>query len=75
MTTIEAAEALGIVPQGVINAIKRGLLVAEKRGRDWYIEPAEVERYGKERRPAGGVKGRAGRKPGPQGPRKPKREV
>jgi len=28
------------------------MLSTEKRGRDWWIEAEEVERYGRERKPA-----------------------
>lgn len=51
MTTHEAADRLGIKSRSVVWAIKRGLIKAEKRGRDYWIEDEEVERYSKERRP------------------------
>lgn len=50
--TADAAERLGIKPRSVVQLIKRGVLAAEKRGRDYWIEDAEVERYARERRPA-----------------------
>lgn len=51
MTTHEAAGRLGIKPRSVVWAIREGLIKAEKRGRDYWIEDAEIERYAKERRP------------------------
>lgn len=50
MTTAEAAAQLGIKPRSVVWAIRRGYIKAEKRGRDYWIEKNEVERYSKERR-------------------------
>ena len=45
MTLIEAAALLGVTPDNLRGAIKRGTLKAQKRGRDWFVQPAEVERY------------------------------
>lgn len=52
MTTDEAATRLGVKRQWVWRLIKAGVMRAERRGRDWWIEDAEVERYERERRPA-----------------------
>lgn len=52
MTTLEAAAALGVSRAWVWRLIKGGTLVGEKRGRDWWIEQEEVERYKRERKPA-----------------------
>lgn len=52
MTTHESAVLLGIKARSVVWAIKRGYIKAEKRGRDYWIEDAEVERYRRERKPA-----------------------
>lgn len=52
MTTVEAAAFLGVTRAWVWRLIKGGTLVAELRGRDWWIEREEVERYKRERRPA-----------------------
>lgn len=57
MTTLEAAESLGLSPQTVRVQIGKGRLRARRRGRDWDITPGEVERYrreslGQRRRPA-----------------------
>lgn len=50
MTTTEAAAILGITPHTLRQQIAKGKLVAVKHGRDFWIEPAEVERYRKEHR-------------------------
>lgn len=50
LTTREAADRLGLKPRSVVQFIKRGLIAAEKRGRDYLIEASEVERYAQERR-------------------------
>jgi excisionase family DNA binding protein len=48
VTTVEAAESLGIASRSVVAAIKRGKLAAIQYGRSWIIEPSEVERYRRE---------------------------
>jgi excisionase family DNA binding protein len=50
MTLIEAAALLGTTPDNLRGAIKRGVLKASKHGRDWWVEPREVERYRKQHR-------------------------
>jgi excisionase family DNA binding protein len=45
VTLIEAAALLGVTPDNLRGAIARGTLKAEKHGRDWWVQPAEVERY------------------------------
>ena len=52
MTTTEAAASLNVTRAWLWRLIKRGTIKAEMRGRDWWIEPEEVERYRRERRPA-----------------------
>lgn len=52
MTTQEAATLLGIAEQTVRQAIADNRLSAVKRGRDWWIDPVDVDRYDRERRPA-----------------------
>jgi excisionase family DNA binding protein len=52
LTTKEVADRLGLAPRSVVQLIRRKLIAAEKRGRDWFINAAEVERYAKERKPA-----------------------
>lgn len=56
ITLAEAARRLGIRHTSARNAALRGALRAVKAGRDWFVTPAEVERYRRERR--------AGRPPG-----------
>ena len=53
MTTTEAAALLGVQPKTVSRYIKRGLIEAEKRGRDYWIAAAELERFKAERRGRG----------------------
>jgi excisionase family DNA binding protein len=48
MTTTEAAERLGITSATIRQRIAAGTLRAERRGRDWWITPREVERYRRE---------------------------
>ena len=50
MTLTEAAQMLGTSPDNLRGAIARGSLKAVKHGRDWWVEPAEVERYARENR-------------------------
>lgn len=49
MTLTEAASRLGIDPATLRQQIAKGRLRAEKHGRDWWVDPAEVERYGQDR--------------------------
>ena len=44
----EAAEALGLEQSTLRHQIRNGKLAATKRGRDWYVDPLEVERYKRE---------------------------
>lgn len=53
LTTTEAAERLKLTKRSVARLIKRGQIEAEKRGRDWFIEEAEIERYERARRGPG----------------------
>ena len=53
LTTAEVADRLGINPRSVVQLIRRGILAAEKRGRDWFVAEAETERYERERRAPG----------------------
>ena len=50
VTLKEAAESLGVTPDNLRGAIARGVLKAKKLGRDWFVTPAEVERYRREHR-------------------------
>ena len=49
-TLKEAAISLGVTPDNLRQAIARQALVAEKRGRDWFVTSREVERYRTEHR-------------------------
>lgn len=57
LTTKGAAEWLEITKRSVARLCKAGIIKAEKRGRDYWIEDVEVERYKRERRPAHRPKG------------------
>lgn len=50
MTLTEAAKLVGTTPDNLRGAIARGAMKAEKHGRDWWVQPAEVERYNRENR-------------------------
>lgn len=50
MTIKEAADRLGVSPNTLRIQIKRGKLRGTKRGRDWWVTAAEVERYARENR-------------------------
>jgi excisionase family DNA binding protein len=53
LTTQQAADALGLHRRTILKYIQRGLIQAVKFGRDWQIDPVEVERYQQERRKPG----------------------
>lgn len=63
LTLVKAAASLSVTPDALRLAISRGKLKADKYGRDWLVEDAEVERYRKEN---AGKQGRP-RKPKPDG--------
>jgi len=50
LSLIEAAAMLGVTPDNLRGAIKRGVLKATKHGRDWWVSVGEVERYRRENR-------------------------
>lgn len=52
-TTSEVAAVLGVQPKTVTRYIERGLIAAEKRGRDYFIAQDELERFQRERRGRG----------------------
>jgi excisionase family DNA binding protein len=58
MTTAEAAILLERSESRVRRLCEKGLLVATKHGRDWWIEPSEIERFKVLERPQGWKKGR-----------------
>jgi excisionase family DNA binding protein len=45
VTLTAAAAQLGVTPATLRQQIARGRLEGVKHGRDWWIEPEEVERY------------------------------
>jgi excisionase family DNA binding protein len=45
VTIKEAAERLGVHPRTLQVQVRRGKLHAVKHGRDYWVEPREVERY------------------------------
>ncbi len=45
LTVYQAATRLGITGDGVMAAIRRGAMAAERLGSFWVITPQEVERY------------------------------
>ncbi|MEA4856116.1 MAG: helix-turn-helix domain-containing protein [Solidesulfovibrio sp.] len=53
LTTIQAAEILGIRSETVRQQIQAGRLSAVKHGRDWFIDPDELDRYRRERQQNG----------------------
>lgn len=50
MTLKLASEMLGVTPDNLRGAIKRGSLSATKEGRDWFVTLGEVYRYERENR-------------------------
>jgi excisionase family DNA binding protein len=50
VTIKEAADRLGVKPNTLRLQIRNGALRAVKHGRDWWVEPEEVERYARENR-------------------------
>lgn len=50
VTLKRAAEMLQVTPDTLRQQIRRGVLHAEKLGRDWFVTIAEVERYAAEHR-------------------------
>jgi len=56
-TTKQAATELDIQDGSVKKLCQRGVIKAERIGRDWLISRAEIERYKVERRKAGRPKG------------------
>lgn len=52
-TTTEAASLLGVQPQTIYRHIKRDVIKAEKKGRDYLISEEELERFKQERKGRG----------------------
>jgi excisionase family DNA binding protein len=53
LTTIQAGELLGVTRKMIIKLINAGRIAATKMGRDYLIPLTEIERYKRERKPAG----------------------
>jgi len=56
ITTTEAAELTGYTASYLRKAISRGLLSAKKRGRDWFLNKADVLAYAEEMKQLGTAK-------------------
>ncbi len=48
LTLAEAAQSLGVAASTLRHQIKLGKMAAHRMGRDWFVTPAEVERYRRE---------------------------
>jgi excisionase family DNA binding protein len=53
LTTKEAGAILGLTARSVARLIGNKQITAQRFGRDWMIEAAEVERYKRERKSVG----------------------
>ena len=45
LTTVECAERKGVKRQTIFAAIKRGVIPARKRGRDYWIKQVDCDNY------------------------------
>ena len=52
-TTSQASKILKLNPRSIAAYIQRGIIKAEKIGRDWFIDVSEVDRFQRERRKVG----------------------
>jgi len=50
LTLREAADQLGVNPATLRQQVNKGKLKATKRGRDWFVQPAELRRYDEARK-------------------------
>lgn len=55
LTLTEAATCAGVDASTLRHAIRDNRLAAIKRGRDWFVDRAEIERYMDERQPWHGI--------------------
>ena len=53
LTVNQAAERLKLSPQAIRKYITEGRLPAQKVGRDWILQAADVTRFGRRKRPKG----------------------
>jgi len=65
LTTTEAATVLGVKPKTVAIYINRGLITAEKKGRDYLIADEELARFQQTRRSPGNPGTKRGSKKAP----------
>ena len=63
MTTTQAAAVLSIKPDRVRQLCRAGVIVAFHAGRDWLIDPAELERVRRKRLETAMNRRRRGRPP------------
>jgi excisionase family DNA binding protein len=56
ITTAEAAELTGYNLEYVRQMIRRGVVVAEKKGRDWWVDRASIKAYADKMRRLGSAK-------------------
>jgi excisionase family DNA binding protein len=56
ITTAEAAELTGYNPEYIRQMIRHRVIVAEKKGRDWWVDKASIETHAKEMKQLGTAK-------------------
>lgn len=56
ITTAEAAELTGYNLEYIRQMIRRQVIVAEKKGRDWWVDRASIEAHAEEMRQLGTAK-------------------
>jgi excisionase family DNA binding protein len=56
ITTAEAAELTGYNLEYIRQMIRRRVIVAEKKGRDWWVDRASIEAYAEEMKQLGTAK-------------------
>ena len=56
ITTAEAAEITGYNLEYIRQMIRSGVIVAEKKGRDWWIDRASIENHADEMKRLGSAK-------------------
>ncbi|NLF00543.1 MAG: helix-turn-helix domain-containing protein [Anaerolineales bacterium] len=56
ITTQESAELTGYNLEYIRQMIRRGVIGAEKRGRDWWVDRASIEAYAEEMKRLGPAK-------------------
>jgi excisionase family DNA binding protein len=56
ITTAEAAELTGYNLEYIRQMIRRGVIEAQKKGRDWWVDRASIEAYADEMKRLGAAK-------------------